>query len=109
MIEAMWSDHRNHTRTADAFNPRRAAGLFKILSDPTRMQMLHLVSASNDEGMSCSALSNALDITAPTVTHHLKKLSEAGLVTRHQHGKWAYYRANQDQYGRIRDLLEHLQ
>lgn len=106
---AMWSDHRNRKKQASTFNSRRAADLFKTLSDATRLQMLHLIAESNDEGMSCSALSEALDITAPTVTHHLKKLSESGLVTRRQHGKWAFYKANTEQYGRIMTLLSHLQ
>nr|WP_244659105.1 ArsR family transcriptional regulator [Corynebacterium diphtheriae] len=50
----------------------KAAALFKVLSDPTRLQLLYLV-AENPERLCCVDLSEALAVSAPTVTHHMKK------------------------------------
>ncbi|MDZ5308527.1 ArsR family transcriptional regulator [Corynebacterium diphtheriae] len=49
----------------------KAAALFKVLSDPTRLQLLYLV-AENPERLCCVDLSEALAVSAPTVTHHMK-------------------------------------
>jgi ArsR family transcriptional regulator len=70
----------------------RLAGMFKALGDPTRVRLLSLIAAHAD-GEACIC-----DLTAPvglsqgTVSHHMKILSDAGLVSRDQRGKWAFYR-----------------
>lgn len=67
------------------------AEVFKALSDPTRVRLLaHLASA--EQGTACAChLPDALGISQPTLSHHMKKLTQAGLVTREQRGKWAHY------------------
>ncbi len=70
------------------------AKVFKALGDPTRVRLLSLIAAS-PMGEACIC-----DLTAPvglsqsTVSHHMKQLVDAGLATREQRGKWAYYRPN---------------
>ena len=72
----------------------RVARVFKALGDPTRVKLLSLI-AEGPGGEACIC-----DLTAPiglsqgTVSHHMKLLTDAGLVTREQRGKWAYFALN---------------
>ncbi len=67
------------------------ARLLKAVADPARLQLLALIRASAG-GESCACdLTGPLGLSQPTVSHHLKVLSEAGLVTREQRGTWAWF------------------
>lgn len=66
----------------------------KALADPARLRLLSMVLACGDEGACVCDLTAPLDLAQPTVSHHLRVLHEAGLVTREQRGVWAYYRAD---------------
>lgn len=69
------------------------ADIFKALSDPTRVRLLDHIAAS-ENGTACAChLPETLGISQPTLSHHLKKLVDAGLVTREQRGRWAHYTA----------------
>lgn len=68
------------------------ARVFKALSDPTRVRLLSLI-AAGDGGEACICdLTEPVGLSQPTVSHHMSKLVSAGLATREQRGKWAYYR-----------------
>lgn len=70
----------------------RLAHIFKALGDPTRVRLLSLIAAT-DGGEACICdLTEPVALSQPTVSHHMKLLVDAGLVTREQRGKWAYYR-----------------
>jgi ArsR family transcriptional regulator len=70
----------------------RIAHVFKALGDPTRVRLLSLIAAS-DGGEACICdLTAPVGLSQPTVSHHMSKLVDAGLATREQRGKWAYYR-----------------
>ena len=76
----------------DADGAEEMALVLKVLADPARLRLLSLLSAADDqEGCVCD-LCEPLGLGQPTVSHHLKVLSEAGLVTREQRGRWAYFR-----------------
>ncbi|QCB93700.1 ArsR/SmtB family transcription factor [Cellulomonas shaoxiangyii] len=76
---------------ADAETARRLARVFKALGDPTRVQLLAIV-AAHDGGEACVCdLTGPVGLAQPTVSHHLKILVDAGLLTREQRGRWAYY------------------
>lgn len=65
---------------------------FKALGDPVRLRLLSLIAArGGDEVCVCDLLA-AFDLTPPTISHHLKVLREAGLVTGERRGSWVYYR-----------------
>jgi ArsR family transcriptional regulator, arsenate/arsenite/antimonite-responsive transcriptional repressor len=66
------------------------ARLFKALADPTRIRILNLLLSSDDPVCACD-LFPAAGLSQPTVSFHLKKLLEAGLITREERGTWAYY------------------
>jgi ArsR family transcriptional regulator len=67
-----------------------AAALFKALGDPARVRIVNLLAASGGEVCACE-LEPALGLSQPTVSHHLKKLTEVGLLDREQRGRWAYF------------------
>ena len=78
----------------EAADPQTAAEIaqvFKALSDPTRVRLLSIV-AAHEGGEACVCdLTEPVGLSQPTVSHHLKLLVDAGLLTREQRGKWAYY------------------
>ena len=65
------------------------ASRLKALADPTRLRLFSLV-ASAAEVCACD-LTEPLGVSQPTVSHHLKVLTNAGLLTREQRGRWVYF------------------
>jgi ArsR family transcriptional regulator, arsenate/arsenite/antimonite-responsive transcriptional repressor len=66
------------------------AELFKALADPARVRAVNLLATSGEPVCICE-LTEPLGLSQPTVSHHMKKLLDAGFVEREQHGKWAYF------------------
>ena len=66
------------------------AELFKTLGDPARVRIVNVIARSSEPVCACE-LYEPLGLAQPTVSHHLKKLTDAGLLEREQRGKWAYY------------------
>jgi ArsR family transcriptional regulator, arsenate/arsenite/antimonite-responsive transcriptional repressor len=81
------------------------AALFKALADPARVRIVNLL-ATSDEPVCVCELIGPLGLSQPTVSHHLKKLTNAGLLQREQRGVWAYYSIDEDALARVRALLE---
>ncbi len=79
---------------------------FRVLADPVRLRLLSII-ASVPEGEVC-----ACDLTTPvgrsqaTVSHHLSVLLDAGLVTREQRGKWAWFQVAPGRADFVRSVLE---
>jgi ArsR family transcriptional regulator len=71
------------------------AALFKALADPTRVQMLHLLKAAAEPICVCD-FTAAFDLGQPTVSHHLARLRDVGLVTRFKRGVWSHYMLRED-------------
>src|SRR5690349_5085446 len=71
------------------------AALFKALSDPARVKIVNLLAQADHPVCACE-FEPALGLSQPTVSHHLKKLTEAGLLEREQRGKWAYFSLKRD-------------
>jgi len=68
----------------------------KALADPTRLRLLSLLlAAPGEEACTCN-LTEPLGLSQPTVTHHLKKLAESGLVTGERRGVWTYYKVERE-------------
>ena len=66
------------------------AELFKALGDPGRVRIVNLLATAGGPVCACD-LYEPLGLSQPTVSHHLKKLTEAGLLEREQRGRWAYF------------------
>lgn len=69
----------------------RVARVFKALGDPTRVKLFSLIAASAAGEMCLCDLTELVGLSQSTVSHHMKLLADAGLVTREQRGRWAYY------------------
>jgi ArsR family transcriptional regulator len=71
------------------------ATTFKALADPVRLRLLSLVASAEGGEVCVCDLPEQVDRSQPTVSHHLTVLTEAGLVTREQRGRWAWFAADQ--------------
>lgn len=77
--------------TMSAKDAERTARTLKALADPVRLRLLSII-AAHDGGEACVCdLTEPVGLSQPTVSHHLKVLTEAGFVTREKRGVWAYY------------------
>jgi ArsR family transcriptional regulator len=81
------------------------ARLFKALGDPARVKIVNLL-AHSDGHVCCCELVPELGLTQATVSHHLKKLTDAGLLEREQRGKWAYFSLNPEASSRLAGLVQ---
>ncbi|HEX2312601.1 MAG TPA: metalloregulator ArsR/SmtB family transcription factor [Thermomonospora sp.] len=81
------------------------AGVFKALADPVRLRLLNLI-ASGEGGEACVCdLTTPFDLSAPTISHHLKVLRQAGLIEGERRGTWVYYRVVPDALTRLAGLF----
>jgi len=76
----------------DVDTAERLARVFKALGDPTRVRLLSMIAAAAGGEACICDLTEPVGLSQPTVSHHMKILAEAQLITREQRGKWAYYR-----------------
>jgi ArsR family transcriptional regulator len=76
------------------------AALFQALADPARVKIVNLLATSGDAVCVCE-LTEPLGLSQPTVSHHLKKLTDVGLLDREQEGKWAYFTINNEAMARV--------
>jgi ArsR family transcriptional regulator len=83
----------------------RVARVFKALGDPTRVRLLSLIAAGTGGEACICDLTEPVGLSQGTVSHHMKLLADAGLVTREQRGKWAYFALNADAMDAAADAL----
>ena len=81
------------------------ARLFKALADPHRVKIVNRLATSPDPVCVCE-LTGPLGLSQATVSHHLKKLVDAGLLEREQRGTWAYYSLDHDALGRLAGAVD---
>jgi len=82
--------------------------LFKALGDPARVRIVNLLAATDEPVCVCELIA-PLGLAQATVSHHLKKLTDAGLLEREQRGKWAYFslkRAAVEKLAAVADLTQ---
>ncbi len=72
------------------------AELFKALADPARVRIVNALATRGGDPVCVCNLVEPLGLSQPTVSHHMKKLVDAGLVDREQRGKWAYFSLKDD-------------
>jgi ArsR family transcriptional regulator len=95
-------------RTHEPLTAAEAAELaaaFKALGDPVRLRLLSLI-AAHEGGEACVCdLTGAFALSQPTISHHLKVLREAGLVTSERRATWVYYRIAPERIRLLSDVL----
>lgn len=79
------------------------AAVLKALADPVRLQLVSIIGAAG-EICTCD-LPALVGRSQPTVSHHLAQLVKAGLVTREQRGKWAWFRLRPETFAALRAAL----
>jgi ArsR family transcriptional regulator, arsenate/arsenite/antimonite-responsive transcriptional repressor len=77
-------------KRADRERAVRVASAAKVLGDPVRVEILDLLKTAGGPVCQCE-LHPLFDISQPTLSHHLKKLADAGVIEVERRGKWAYY------------------
>jgi len=81
------------------------ARLFAALGDPHRVKIVNLLATSSEPVCVCK-LTKPLGLAQPTVSHHMRKLVEAGLLDREQRGKWAFFSLNQEAVSKLAGLID---
>src|SRR5512132_2623747 len=79
------------------------AAVFKALADPSRVQIVNLLANASDPVCVCDFMPR-LGLSQGTVSFHLKKLLDVGLLEREQRGTGAYYSLNRDGFDRLADV-----
>jgi ArsR family transcriptional regulator, arsenate/arsenite/antimonite-responsive transcriptional repressor len=67
------------------------AAVLKAVADPVRLQLLSIIRAADGQEACVCDLTAAVDLSQPTVSHHLKVLTDAGLLARERRGSWAWF------------------
>lgn len=70
------------------------APILKAIADPSRLRLLSIIAADARGEVCVCDLNDALDLSQPTISHHLKVLHEADLLIREKRGVWVYYSVN---------------
>jgi ArsR family transcriptional regulator len=70
----------------------RLARTLKAVADPARLRLISMVAAHEDGEACVCDLTEPLELSQPTVSHHLKVLVDSGILTRSKRGTWAYYK-----------------
>ena len=91
--------------TLSAEEADATAALFRALGDPARVRILNAL-ATSDEPVCVCNLTEPLGLAQPTVSHHLKRLVDAGLLDREQRGRWAYYSLRADAAERLAGVAD---
>lgn len=79
---------------SEALTPQGAAEMaraFKVLGDPVRLRVLSLIATRKGGEVCVCEITDAFDLTGPTISYHLRQLREAGLVDCQRRGTWVYY------------------
>jgi len=76
------------------------AELFKVLGDPARVRIVNVLATSSEPVCVCHLI-EPLGLSQPTVSHHLKRLVDVGLLEREQRGKWAYFSLKGDAVAKL--------
>lgn len=84
----------------------RYAVLFKVLADPTRLRILSLLAAEGCGPISVNALTEVSGLSQPTVSHHLKKLTGAGLLEKVRRGRTVTHRVRPELFYELRTVLQ---
>lgn len=96
------------TASGDALSEADAdalAAALKALADPVRLRLVSIIATSPTGEVCACDLPAALDRSQPTVSHHLSILVEAGVLTREQRGKWAWFALRTERLAELSAVL----
>ena len=79
--------------------------LLKAVADPTRLQLISLIRDSDQCTACVGDLTDSVGLSQPTVSHHLRVLVDAGILSKEKHGYWTWYTLNMDRLGELAAVL----
>ncbi|MGA4837796.1 ArsR/SmtB family transcription factor [Streptomyces sp. G45] len=79
--------------------------VLKAVADPTRLQLLHLIRTAPGGEACVGSLTDRLGLRQPTISHHLKRMTAAGLLRRERRGIWVWYAVDPRGMEGVRDIL----
>jgi ArsR family transcriptional regulator, arsenate/arsenite/antimonite-responsive transcriptional repressor len=88
-----------------ADDAENVAAALRVLADPARLRLLSIIQAQPGGEACVCHLTEPLGLSQPTVSHHLKVLTQAGLLERDQRGRWAFFRVRPEPLAALRGLL----
>lgn len=91
--------------TIDEHEAAELAVLFKALSDPVRLRLVSMIATAPSGEVCACDLPEIFDRSQPTMSHHLGQLTKAGLISREQRGKWAWFRIVPDRLDALASVL----
>jgi ArsR family transcriptional regulator len=81
------------------------AAIFRALGDPARVRIVNMLARADGPVCVCDFM-EPLQLSQPTVSHHLKKLTDAGILQRVQRGRWAYFSLDREAVDRLAPLVD---
>ncbi len=91
--------------TIDEAEAGELAALFKVLGDPVRLRLVSMIATAPSGELCACDLPELFDRSQPTMSHHLGQLTKAGLISREQRGKWAWFRIVPDRLDALATVL----
>ena len=99
------------TRPLPGAKGRRIATMLKALGDPTRLEIMRMVAAQSGPVCACDIV-DSFELSQPTISHHLKILRDAGLLTSRRSGLWSFYEPDREGLEQIAEfpslIIEHV-
>lgn len=82
------------------------AGLLKAVADPVRLQLISIIANAPAREACVCDMTEAVGVSQPTVSHHLKVLTEAGILTRERRGTWAWFTLEPDRLAQVTAVFD---
>ncbi|MDX1447737.1 MAG: metalloregulator ArsR/SmtB family transcription factor [Acidimicrobiia bacterium] len=89
----------------DSSEAEELAAVLKVLADPARLRIVSMLATAVDGEVCVCDMTDPLDLSQPTVSHHMKVLREAGFIESERRGKWVYHRLVPDRLADVRHAL----
>lgn len=94
------------TGPLDNEDSERYAALFKVLAEPVRLKILSNLATGGCGPVSVNELTEMMGLSQPTISHHLKKMTEAGLLERIPEGRTVLHKVRPELFGELRTVLQ---
>ena len=101
-VEYNISDRRVSIQRGDRMTREEVANICKAMSDSNRLRIIEML--TQGEKCGCNLLEE-LQVTQPTLSHHMKVLGDCGLVSSYKDGKWQHYSINCEKFKEYKDYI----
>ncbi len=92
------------TPTLTADDAESLASMLKALAEPARLRIISMLTRTGE--VCVCDLTEPLGLSQPTVSHHLKVLRDAGLITSERRGRWVYHKVNRERLAQLSQAID---